>query len=55
MLYNMQSFVEPILAKVLTHCPETLAAVGGGGAKHPINTSFELVGSTIKFTTGGDL
>jgi len=27
----MQSFVEPILAKVLTHCPETLAAVGGGG------------------------
>ena len=54
MLYNMQSFVEPILAKVLTLCPETLAAVGGG-AKHPINTSFELVGSTIKFTTGGDL
>ena len=54
MLYNMQSFVEPILAKVLTHCPETLAAVGGG-AKHTINTSFELVGSTIKFTTGGDL
>ena len=54
MLYNMQSFVEPILAKVLTHCPETLAAVGGG-AKQPINTSFELVGSTIKFTTGGDL
>ena len=31
MLYNMQSFVEPILAKVLTHCPETRAAVGGGG------------------------
>ena len=55
MLYNMQSFVEPILAKVLTHCPETLAAVGWGGAKNPINTSFELVGSTIKFTTGGDL
>ena len=54
MLYNMQSFVEPILVKVLTLCPETLAAVGGGG-KHPINTSFELVGSTIKFTTGGDL
>ena len=54
MLYNMQSFVEPILVKVLTLCPETLVAVGGG-AKHPINTSFELVGSTIKFTTGGDL
>lgn len=33
MLYNMQSFVEPILAKVLTHCPETLAAVGGGGGE----------------------
>ena len=55
MLYNMQSFVEPIFVKVLTLCPETLAAGGGGGAKHPINTSFELVGSTIKFTTGGDL
>ena len=33
MLYNMQSFVEPILAKVLTHCPETHPAVGGG-VKH---------------------
>lgn len=54
MLYNMQSFVEPIFVKVLTLWPETLAAVGGG-AKYPINTSFELVGSTIKFTTGGDL
>ena len=54
MLLNMLCFVEPILANVLTHCPEPLAAVGGG-AKHPINTSFELVGSTIKFTTGGDL
>ena len=50
----MQIFGEPIFVKVLTLCPETLAAVGGG-AKHPINTSFELVGSTIKFTTGGDL
>ena len=30
MLYNMQSFVEPILVKVLTLCPETLVAVGGG-------------------------
>ena len=49
MLYDMRIFDEPILVKVLTLCPE------GGGAKHPINTSFELVGSTIKFTTGGDL
>ena len=54
MLYDMRIFDEPILVKVLTLCPETLAA-GGGGAKHTINTSFELVGSTIKFTTGGDL
>ena len=54
MLYDMRIFDEPILVKVLTLCPETLVAVGGG-AKHPINTSFELVGSTIKFTTGGDL
>ena len=54
MFYNMQSFVDPLFAKVLPLCPEPLAAVGGG-AKHPINTSFELVGSTIKFTTGGDL
>ena len=30
MLYNMQSFVESIFVKVLTFCPETLTAVGGG-------------------------
>ena len=30
MLYNMQSFVESIFVKVLTLCPETLTAVGGG-------------------------
>ena len=34
MLYNMQSFVESIFVKVLTLCPETLTAVGGG-AKYP--------------------
>ena len=34
MLYNMQSFVESIFVKVLTLCPETLTAVGGGGVKH---------------------
>ena len=34
MLYNMQSFVESIFVKVLTFCPETLTAVGGG-AKYP--------------------
>ena len=34
MLYNMQSFVELIFVKVLTLCPETLVAVGGG-AKYP--------------------
>ncbi len=33
MLYNMQSFVESIFVKVLTLCPETLTAVGGG-VKH---------------------
>ncbi len=33
MLYNMQSFVESIFVKLLTLCPETLTAVGGGG-KH---------------------
>lgn len=31
MLYNMQSFVESIFVKLLTLCPETLKAVGGGG------------------------
>ena len=34
MLYNMQSFVESIFVKLLTLCPETLTAVGGG-AKYP--------------------
>ena len=30
MLYDMRIFDEPILVKVLTLCPETLVAVGGG-------------------------
>ena len=33
MLYDMRIFDEPILVKVLTLCPETLVAVGGG-VKH---------------------
>ena len=53
MLYDMRIFDEPILVKVLTLCPETLAAVGGG-AKHPINTSFRLV-DLFTFTLGGIL
>lgn len=53
MLYNMQSFVEPILVKVLTLCPETLVAVGGGG-RNPINTSIELV-DLFTYTSGGIL
>ena len=47
----MSSFISK--SGLMNH-PETLTAVGGGD-KTTINTSFELVGSTIKFTTGGDL
>ena len=39
MLYNMQIFDEQILVKALTHCPETLVAVGGG-SKYPILQAF---------------
>ena len=39
MLYDMRIFDEPILVKVLTLCPETLVAVGGG-AKPPILQAF---------------
>ena len=40
MLYDMRIFDEPILVKVLTLCPETLVAVGGGGAKALILQAF---------------
>ena len=42
MLYNMKSFVESIFVKVLTLCPETLVAVGGG-AKSPLLVRFKPV------------
>ena len=55
MSFKKEEIYKKRICKIeLYPCPETLVAVGGG-AKHPINTSFELVGSTIKFTTGGDL
>ena len=40
MLYDMRIFDEPILVKVLTLCPETLVAVGGGGGETRILKAF---------------
>ena len=43
MLYDMRIFDEPILVKVLTLCPETLVAGGGGGGK-TLNLKAFLIG-----------
>ncbi len=55
MSFKKEEIYKKRICKIeLYPCPETLVAVGGGGAKHPINTSFRLV-DLFTFTLGGIL